>query len=65
MVKALLKVYVLALLVKLCNFFFTVSAFSMGIVVATIFRTTCNASYLVTYYLAESPVKNLTRTQLL
>lgn len=63
MVKAILKIYVLALLVRVC-IFFTVSAFSMSVVVAIIFGTTCNSSYLLTYYLAESPVKNLTRIQL-
>lgn len=64
MVKATLKIYVLAFLVRVCNFF-TVSAFSMSVVAAIIFGTTCNSSYLLTSNLAESPVKNLTRIQLL
>lgn len=47
MVKAILKIYVLALLVRVCNFF-TVSAFSVSVVVAIIIGTTCNSSYLLT-----------------
>lgn len=37
----------------------------MSVVEAIIFGTTCNSSYLLTSNLAESPVKNLIRIQLL
>lgn len=47
------------------QFFLLCQPSPMSVVVAIIFGTTCNSSYLLTYYLAKSPIKNLTRIQLL
>lgn len=62
--KVILKIYALALLERVCNFFM-ISAFSTSVLAVIIFGTIRNSTYLFTCNLAESLVKNLTRIQLL
>lgn len=63
MKKVVLQIYAFALLG--CAFFFRISASSTNVLVVTIFGVICKSTYLFTCSLAESPVKNLTRIQLL
>jgi len=61
--KVILKIYALALLERVCNFF-VISAFTTSVLVVIICGTVCNSAYMLTCNLAESLVKNLTRIQL-